>query len=120
MKTSDILILGLYALGMSVGQVLFKAVANIAHNATTKSFGLALVTSELFYLAVALYGVLTMVWIWLLTRVPLSRAYPFAVLAFVLTPLLARVFFAEPLDYRYAIGLAFIVTGLLIIVPRVS
>jgi drug/metabolite transporter (DMT)-like permease len=62
-----------------------------------------------------LYGLLTGLWVYLLTFTPLSRAYPFVALAFVLTPLLASRLFGEALKPSFFLGLAAIVAGLLVI-----
>jgi drug/metabolite transporter (DMT)-like permease len=69
-----------------------------------------------FLAAVALYGALTILWVWILTSVPLSRAYPFAVLAFVFTPVFAVLFFNEAVNVWYFVGMALILSGLAILV----
>src|SRR5690606_16042183 len=84
----------LYAVGMSIGQALFKLSADHAKSAP-EGFWETLLGTPYFYLSIALFGVLTLVWVWILARVPLTLAYPFVVLAFVFTPLLAVVFFNE-------------------------
>jgi multidrug transporter EmrE-like cation transporter len=112
MSAVELALLVLYALGMSVGQVLFKLAADHAKADATGSFWNGLLSSWHFYVSVAVYASLTIAWIWVLTRIPLSRAYPFVVLAFVFTPLLAAVFFGERLDARYFLSLGLIVLGL--------
>lgn len=52
-----------------------------------------------FFVALILYARLTVLWIWILSFTPLSRAYPFLALAFALTPALGCLVFAEPLRY---------------------
>ena len=66
-------------------------------------------------LAVLLYAALSVLWVWLLTFTPLSRAYPFVALAFALTPLLGIFIFGEPFSTRLAIGIALILCGLLFV-----
>ncbi len=112
MRLADFALLLVYALGMSIGQVLFKLAAEHAKLDEAAGFWAGLFGSWHFYVSVAIYGLLTVVWIWVLTRIPLSRAYPFVVLAFVFTPILAAVFFGETLDARYYASLALIVGGL--------
>jgi drug/metabolite transporter (DMT)-like permease len=63
------------------------------------------------WVAVALYAGATLLWVRILTSVPLSRAYPFAALAFVLVPAAGYLFFHEPITLRYALGTALIVVG---------
>ncbi len=112
MTIADFALLVVYALGMSFGQVLFKLAADHAKLDAAAGFWAGLLGSWHFYVSVAVYGLLTIAWIWVLTRIPLSRAYPFVVLAFVFTPILAALLFGETLDARYFASLALIVAGL--------
>lgn len=52
-----------------------------------------------FFVALILYARLTVLWVWILSFTPFSRAYPFLALAFALTPALGCLVFAEPLRY---------------------
>jgi len=106
----------LYALGMSIGQALFKISADRAKNEPETAFVMSLLLNGYFWLAMIVYGALMLIWVWILTRVPLSRAYPFVVLAFVFTPLLAKFLFGESLNLWYFWGLGFILFGLGILV----
>lgn len=56
------------------------------------------------------------IFFWLLTlrRLPLAVAYPWTALVYVLTPLAGAWLFAEHLNWRYAIGIAFILAGVLL------
>jgi drug/metabolite transporter (DMT)-like permease len=65
-----------------------------------------------------LYGVTTLLWVYLLHELPLSRAYPFMALAFALVPLLSWFFFREGLDLRYGAGLALMLFGLYLVAAR--
>jgi drug/metabolite transporter (DMT)-like permease len=65
-----------------------------------------------FFVALSLYARLTVLWVWILSFTPLSRAYPFVALAFALTPALGGLFFAEPLPMRLVIGIVLILCGL--------
>lgn len=53
---------------------------------------------------------------WLLTlrRMPLSAAYPWTALIYVLTPLAGAALFAEALTGRYAFGMALILAGVVL------
>src|SRR5215475_3694602 len=68
-----------------------------------------------FVAAVVLYGALSVLWVWLLSFTPLSRAYVFVALAFAATPLLAGLIFGEPISVRLMIGVALICCGLLFV-----
>ena len=66
-----------------------------------------------------LYAVATVLWVYLLHGLALSRAYPFIALVFALVPLMSWFVFRESLDLRYGIGLALMIAGLyLIAAPR--
>jgi drug/metabolite transporter (DMT)-like permease len=107
-------LLGISAL-LAAGQTLFKVAAlklKGAGEASADMLALALIPS--FWLALVLYGLGTLLWIYILQTVPLSRAYPFMALAFVMVPLLAVAFFAERLNLTYVIGALLIVAGVVV------
>jgi drug/metabolite transporter (DMT)-like permease len=113
----QIWLLAAYAVGMSAGQVLFKLAA-IELAATTGGIGgrlLGLLLNPYFVGAVGFYAVLTILWIWILTFTPLSRAYPFVALAFAVTPLMGAVLFGEPVSVRLLLGLLLVLSGLYLI-----
>ena len=116
MNSSKVLLLVLYAFGMSAGQVLFKLSAQRAKGGSAATFLLSLAANGYFVVAVVVYAVLTVLWVWLLTRVPLSLAYPFIALAFVFTPALAWLLLGEPVRAPYLLGLALILLGLAVVV----
>ena len=69
-------------------------------------------TIAIALVAFAVYGVASLGWIFVLRKVPLSLAYPFVALSFVLVPLFSRYIFGEPLTMAYFAGAAFIVVGI--------
>lgn len=56
----------------------------------------------------------SLTWMAALTKFPLSFAYPFMSLAFVLVMLLSAVFFYEPITVAKVIGIGLIVAGVII------
>jgi drug/metabolite transporter (DMT)-like permease len=105
-----------YAAGMAGGQLLFKAAAlRYASEAPLGERLLSLVQNVYFLAAIALYVALTVLWVWILTFTPLSRAYPFVALAFAITPLLAGFVFGEAVTTRLMLGIGFILCGLLLV-----
>lgn len=98
--------------------MLFKISADHAKNESTSNILLSLMTNLYFLLALVVYCGLTLLWVWILTRVPLSRAYPFVVLAFVFTPFLAWLLFDERIDVWYVAGMALILIGLGLLVGK--
>lgn len=99
---------------IAMGQVLFKLASNSAGEFSLRGL-LVLATHPVLIAALALYGFGTIVWIYVLKSVPLTIAYSFMGLTFCFVPLLAQVFFGEPLTLRYGLGVALIFTGLLAI-----
>jgi multidrug transporter EmrE-like cation transporter len=116
LSLAQIGMLVLYALGMVAGQFLFKLAAgrDIAGTSLLERF-FALLQNGYFLVGVALYFALTVLWIWILTFTPLSRAYPFVALAFAITPLAAAFVFAEPLTTRLLMGIGAVLFGLVLI-----
>ena len=103
-----------FPVAMAAGQILFKRAAMQVTQGPGSSWLFEVVRSPKMWVAVALYAAATLLWIRILTTVPLSRAYPFAALAFVLVPAAAYLFFQEPITLRYAVGTALIVLGVAI------
>jgi drug/metabolite transporter (DMT)-like permease len=107
-----------YALGLSLGQVFFKLSAQSVDSKSSVAFVTSLMTSIHFYIAMGVYALITILWIWILTRVPLNQAYPFVGLAFVFTPALGVVVFGESIDLRYVVGVVFVLVGAGLIVMK--
>jgi drug/metabolite transporter (DMT)-like permease len=113
---SQIALLLAYAAGMAGGQLLFKSAAlRYIPDGPPGERLLSVIANGYFLGAVVLYGGLTLLWVWVLTFTPLSRAYPFVALAFALTPLLGGLIFGEPLALRLMLGIALILGGLLLV-----
>ena len=115
--TAQILLLAAYAAGMAGGQLMFKQAAQrLTPGASLGAQLIELAGSAWFLAALALYGALTLAWVWILTFTPLSRAYPFVALAFAITPLLGAWVFAEPIGWRLVGGVVVIAFGLFLVV----
>ena len=113
---SQVALLLAYAAGMAGGQLLFKAAAlRYLPDDPLGERLLSIVLSSYFLVAVVLYGALTVLWVWVLTFTPLSRAYPFVALAFAITPLLGGLVFGEPVALRLMLGIGLILSGLLLV-----
>jgi drug/metabolite transporter (DMT)-like permease len=113
----QIALLVAYAAGMAGGQLLFKAAAlRVPAEGTMAERLLALAHNGYFLAALALYLGLSLLWVWLLRFTPLSRAYLFVALSFVLVPLVAAAAFGEPLSGRFVLGAVLTVCGLILIV----
>jgi len=97
------------------GQLLFKVSAqHLVVEKGLTSFLLSLLTWQ-FCLALLFYASGTLLWVILLKHVPLSLAYPFVALSFVLLPAISYFLFGESLSLRYFVGLGFFMTGLYLV-----
>ena len=113
----QIALLVAYAAGMAGGQLLFKAAAlRMPAEGTMVERLAALAQNGYFLAALALYLALSLLWVWLLRVTPLSRAYLFVALSFVLVPLAAAAAFEEPLSARFVLGAVLTICGLLLVV----
>ena len=93
---------------ISIGQLLFKQAAN----ALPANPGLMDWATNYWLIAsLALYGVTTLGWVWILRHAPLHLAYPFMGLAFLIVPTLAWLFLGEPIGWRTLVGGALILAG---------
>lgn len=103
----------LCVLGIAAGQILFKMCATSLQR--TGSF-FAISTATTLFLALALYGVTTIAWIWVLQKIELGRVYPFMALAFVLVPIASHFIFGERFQTQYFLGVALIIAGIVVAV----
>jgi len=103
-----------FPFAIAAGQILFKRAAAQITPGPGSSWLLELARLPTMWVAVALYAASTLLWVRILTTVPLSRAYPFVALAFVLVPAAGYLFFQESISARYAFGTALIVAGVVI------
>ena len=117
MKALSLPVYGLLVLTpmtIAFGQVLFKQTGIQLAGRPDAPFH-SILFSPVFLVAVALYGIATLAWVYVLKIVPLSMAYSFMALTFVLVPLMAAFFLKEPLTVKYAIGACLIIAGLFVV-----
>lgn len=94
---------------LACGQVLFKqASMSISFDRP------ATLVSWTLFIALAVYGLATLLWLAVLARVPLSLAFPFYGLSFLLVPFFAWLFLGESIPARVWIGSLVIGLGILI------
>ena len=99
--------------GIVIGQLLFKLGANAW--ASSGSF-FALKTLTVLATAMALYGLTSLAWVWVLQKADLGKVYPYMALAFILVPLGSYLMFAEKFQPQYIIGVCFIAVGIVLTV----
>jgi drug/metabolite transporter (DMT)-like permease len=100
-------------IGIAAGQILFKLSASALQS--SGSF-FEPNTAIILLSAFALYGVTTIGWVWVLQKIDLGRAYPLLALTFVLVPLGSYILLGERFQPAYFLGVALIITGILITV----
>lgn len=105
----------LFSLGLAGGQVLFKLAAQDIVSHRGEWALMSVLSSPWLVAALAVYGASTVLWVWILMHVPISKAYPFALLTMALVPLAGYWLFSEALNVQYAVGLALVMLGLILI-----
>jgi drug/metabolite transporter (DMT)-like permease len=112
---SQVSLLILYVSFLSAGQIIFKISAKSISGLSFAESLPRLLLVPTFYLACILYFMATVLWVWILSRLPLNQAYPFVTLALILVPLMSWYFFAEVPTFPYWVGIGMVVIGLIVI-----
>jgi drug/metabolite transporter (DMT)-like permease len=103
-------------LGVSCGQVLLKLAAARVQASTADTPSLQSFLLNGYLLAgVCVLGLATLLWTWTLRWVPLSQAYPFMALAFVMVPLIWWFLGGETMSARQLAGTVLIVAGVVVV-----
>ena len=97
---------------MACGQLFFKRSANFINENPNLEFPLFYIKNPWFYIAILLFTISTFIWTQVLTKIPLSVAYPIVSCAYVLTVFGAFFFFQEKLSFVGVLGVFFIMTGI--------
>ncbi|EPT6931454.1 EamA family transporter [Cronobacter malonaticus] len=99
--------------GIAAGQILFKMSAIELHKAgSIFSLSVLVILGGAF----ALYGFTTIAWVWVLQKIDLGKAYPLMALAFAIVPIGSYLFLGERFNAQYFIGVALIMTGIVVAV----
>jgi drug/metabolite transporter (DMT)-like permease len=116
LSLSQISALVAYAAAMAGGQLLFKTAAlQGAGDGPLGQRMAGFLLNGYFFVALILYAALTVLWVWILSFTPLSRAYLFVALSFAIVPVAGTLLFAEPMSPRLMIGIGLILCGLLFV-----
>jgi drug/metabolite transporter (DMT)-like permease len=111
----DLLLCSAFALMLPAGQLMFKWAAMHPARAGAR-LPAALLQRWRLGAALGWYGLTALFWFYILTRVPLSVAFPFSIAGSALVPLAAGLVFRERLSWRYAAGYVLMLTGLFVAV----
>ncbi|NMM54611.1 EamA family transporter [Paenibacillus aquistagni] len=76
---------------------------------------LSVLFSPLILLGIAFYGIATVLWLFVLSRLPLSIAYPLQSLAYVFGLLAALYLFGEVIPVNRWLGAGIIILGVMVI-----
>jgi drug/metabolite transporter (DMT)-like permease len=103
-----------FSVTLPIGQMLFKLAAD--HSRTIQGGVIQkVVFNPPLIGAFAWYGLTALLWFYILTRVPLSAAYPFSILGSALVPILAWVLFRETISLQVWLGFAIMLSGFTLI-----
>jgi drug/metabolite transporter (DMT)-like permease len=93
------------------GQLLFRGAA-LSANAAGGFFNAK--SLLLFATAIALYGVMTVLWAHALRELPLAKAYPFMALSFLIIPLAEHLIYGQTVSWAAIFGGMIIVAGIVV------
>jgi multidrug transporter EmrE-like cation transporter len=102
---------------MAAGQILFKlAAGRIDRFSATdwKSYA-GLLGNGYLVVGVFVYALTAILWVLVLRSAPLSRAYPFMALSFLLVPAAGPIIFKEPFSWSLPVGGTLILMGIVVI-----
>jgi multidrug transporter EmrE-like cation transporter len=105
----------LCVLAISVGQVLFKLAAARVDASTPRALAASVLMNPPLLTALAVYGLATLAWVWLLRDRSLSASYPLFALSFVLVAVMGRFFLGETLSLPVLAGTSLVVAGVVVI-----
>lgn len=97
--------------GIAAGQILFKLSATQWHDAGTL---FAPKPATTLFIALALYGLTTLGWVWVLQKAELGKIYPLMALAFAIVPIGSYWVFGERFNLQYVMGVLLIIGGIIL------
>lgn len=100
-----------------IGQLLFKA------GTEGKTFSsitdvIKIMSSPPVLIGLVLYAFTTILWLYILSKIPISRAYPIQALAYPIVLIAASLFFDENVTVNRWIGVGIIFVGLIVVVQK--
>lgn len=99
---------------VALGQLLFKTVGTRLGSSGFEVLLEDYKAAGLLLLALSLYGISTLGWVLALRNVPLTTAYLFMSLSFVIVPTLAWWWLGEPVSARFIAGSVLIICGIVL------
>ena len=109
--------LAIYALSNAIAQIVLKiASSKINFNQTKMEILADMIHNPLIWLGIAIYIALLISWVFIVSVVPVSKAFPVTMLALFFVPILSYLFLQEALTMQYFLGVSLIIGGALFIV----
>lgn len=106
--------LAIFTTSLAIGQVMFKRVGLAIRDRPLADGLLTLLGQPAFYVVLIIYGFSTLLWIWILSRIPLSQAYPWVAAGVAVVPLLGMYVFGEHVGPLFWLGVALIAVGIIV------
>ena len=104
----------IFCISLSIGQVLFKFAADQTSSNGEPYSIIELIFSLPMIAACTLYGLTTILYVYLLQQIPLSRAYLFSIAGAAIVPFLAILIFKEDFSIKYLLGVMLVLSGIAI------
>lgn len=109
-------VIGLFVVVDTATQIAFKYASDAIG---AGSFDIAWIGNAIgtpvLWLAVALYGLTFVLWMIILARLDLSRAFPLSALTYITVPAAGMLLFGERLTLPQTFGIALIISGVLLV-----
>lgn len=102
------------AFSMAGGQLLFKLGAAKWGGVTLSDWVISFITNPYLVVAVFLYAITILAWIYVLKVLPLSIAYPLTALAYVIVPVMSYFLVGEKITVTTIVGSLVIMLGIAI------
>jgi drug/metabolite transporter (DMT)-like permease len=96
------------------GQLLWKTGVSTIDNWSLKTFVL-IAKSPYIMSGLLLYGIATIIWLYVISKIPFSIAYPFQSLSYAMGVVVAYFIFKENIDLSQWIGVLVIIVGVYLI-----
>ena len=96
---------------MKVGMTAPGLRSVLASDANPAQIAYAIAASPSILLGMFCFGLSAIVWLFVLSKVPLSTAYPFVALGIAITVIAGRLIFDEPMPVTKLLGVGFIIVG---------
>lgn len=113
-RAINYLSLSVFTLVLASGQLLFKRVGLSIRGLSAPTAAATLLREPALYVALATYGAATILWIWILARVPLVQAYPWVAVGVIIVPLLSSHFLGERIAPLFWVGATLVAAGLML------